>query len=81
LARKAFFDYRPLSPQEPWDYENDLMMPGGRVFVLDKDISADEIKKYSANTRFIIPVEDGEEEGFINNNRHLREIFSNEDSL
>jgi len=72
LWRHVLFELKELLPQMWW-YKGEF--PSPVKFILDQNISVDELKKHVQNTIIILPCEEGQESSYIQEDGTLHYIF------
>ncbi|MGQ4649142.1 hypothetical protein [Lyngbya aestuarii] len=78
LWRHVLFNIHELKPQTPWQRGN---FPEPQKFIINQNITREDLKNYLRQTIIIVPCEEGEEAAYTKNDQVLSEIFSqNSDS-
>ena len=72
LWRHVLFDITELKPQTAWQQGN---FPDPQKFILNQNISAEELADYIRDTIIIVPCEEGEEAAYAQGDEILSEIF------
>lgn len=78
LWRKIKFDLPEIKPQREWQKGD---FPEPEKFILDKNITVEELKRYIQDTIIIIPCDEGGEEEYTKQDEILSQVFlSNSDN-
>ncbi|HEY9671419.1 MAG TPA: hypothetical protein V6D11_08250, partial [Waterburya sp.] len=72
LWRHVLFDIAELKPQTAWQQGN---FPEPQKFILNRNISSEELADYIKDTIIIVPCEEGEEAAYARGDEILSEIF------
>jgi len=72
LWRHVLFNIYELKPQTPWQRGN---FPEPQKFIINQNISKEELKTYLGSTIIIVPCEEGEETAYAKNDEVLSGIF------
>jgi tetratricopeptide (TPR) repeat protein len=72
LWRHVLFDIPELKPQTAWQQGN---FPEPQKFILNRNISPEELADYIRDTIIIVPCEEGEEAAYAQGDEVLSEIF------
>jgi superfamily I DNA/RNA helicase len=72
LWRHVLFDIHELQPQTPWQQGN---FPEPQKFILNQNITTEQLAAYIKDTIIIVPCEDGEEAAYAQADEVLSAIF------
>ena len=77
LWRHVLFDIYELQPQTAWHPGN---FPEPQKFILNQNISVEELANYIKDTIIVVPCEEGEELAYVQSDEVLSKIFIQPDS-